>query len=171
MVVAFASNLTTAHIRFHHHLIYPVLSHIAFVMRFLSHAEIVGALGLCSYISLASAIPVNSDVVELRIRRAPHLDSPSLGSPLIAVRNVFLPDHDVLHFFSYEFNSTTITILEHLSMMHRQKREASDFMRAEAMEKSQNVGKRKAKKCDRKNKYKLWRRSHWDVHERRNEGL
>jgi hypothetical protein len=40
-------------------------------------------------------------------------------------------------------------------MMHRQKREASDFLRAEALEKTQDLGKRRTKKCDKKHKYKL----------------
>lgn len=123
-------------------------------MWLLSSSVLLGAIQVCSLLGESVATPVNSGVVELRIRKNLDVDSiVSGGASFITARDLLFVERDITTLPKYQPNSTTVTILEHLALMHRQKRDGAILNKREEAEKSQNLDKRK-KKCGKKRKYK-----------------
>jgi hypothetical protein len=122
-------------------------------MRFFSSVGLLGTLQVC-LIGESIATPAQPPLVELRIKRDVDVSAVKSGSiPFLAVRDVFQRD---LTFSpsDYEPNSTTVTVLEHLLAMQRQKREGAEFMRRSELEKRQTFGGRTPGKECKKKKYK-----------------
>lgn len=101
-------------------------------MRFLFTAGLLSALQVSSYIGEATAKPLNSVLVELRIRK--YFDAYALSPdslPLITVNEVSAVDSSISAAPDFQPNSTTMSILEGLFLMQRQQREAKRFMKRE----------------------------------------
>lgn len=118
-------------------------------MRLLFPAGLLCTLQVCSHLGETSAKPLTS-LVELSIRREFSAD----GLPFMSVRDVVLTDRESFPLTDYQPNSTTVTVLDHLLAMHRQKRETSIYMKRKELSKRQTFGGR-TKQCEKKKKYKL----------------
>lgn len=124
-------------------------------MNFVSLSGLLGALQVCSYVAIVVGKPVHPMGIELRIRK--NLSTQSIGgnnAPVMSVREVPLAGQNTFDFPEYQPNTTTVTILEYLLDMHRQKRRAITIYKREELQK-RGVVKAGSNECKKKKKDKL----------------